>query len=107
MPTPVPLGLVSSPYANGAFAVSVLGGATPATVTVGTAMGSATLVYQIDRSGDVVTISPIDASSASGQATLTGNLVSGVPVKVFGIPQPDGTLKAYVLIYYTGMLPSM
>ena len=107
MPTPVPIGLVSAPFANGAFAVSVLGGVTPATVTVGTAMGSATLVYQIDRSGDVVTISPVDASSASGQATLTSNLVSGVPVKVFGIPQPDGTLKSYVLIYYTGMLPSM
>jgi hypothetical protein len=79
----------------------------PATVTVGTAAGSATLVYQIDRSGDVVTISPIDVSSSGGLATLTANLVDGVAAKVFGIPQPDGTLTAYVLIYYTGMLPSM
>ena len=61
-------------------------------------MGSATLVYQIDRSGAVVTISPIDVATSGGLATLGANLVSGVPAKVFGIPQPDGTLKAYVLI---------
>ena len=107
LPTPLPLGLVSSTFANGAFGLSVLGGTNPVTVTVATAMGSATLVYQIDRSGSVVTVSPIDVSSDSGLAALGTNLVSGVPAKVFGIPQPDGTLKAYVLIYYTGMLPSM
>lgn len=107
LPTPVPLGLVSTPFANGTFGLSVLGGANPATVTVASAMGSATLVYQIDRSGAVVTISPIDVATSGGLATLGANLVSGVPAKVFGIPQPDGTLKAYVLIYYTGMLPSM
>jgi hypothetical protein len=107
LPTPVPLGLVSSAFANGAFGLSVPGGATPASVTVSSTMGSATLVYQIDRSGNVITISPIDITTDSGLATLGSNLVSGVPAKVFGIPQPDGTLKAYVLIYYTGMLPSM
>ena len=49
----------------------------------------------------------IDVSTADGLATLTSGLTAGVPVKVFGIPQADGTLKAYVLAYYTGMLPSI
>jgi len=25
-----------------------------------------------------------------------------VPVEIYGIPQPDGTLKAYVITYFTG-----
>jgi hypothetical protein len=34
--------------------------------------------------------------------TAVGNaLVSGVPVKVDGVPQKDGSIKAYVLFYYT------
>jgi len=107
MPTPLPLGTVTTGFSGSTFGMSVLGGSTPATINVSTAKQSATLVYQIDRTGAVLTVSPIDASSAAGQSTLTTNLVAGVPVKVYGVPQPDGTLKAYVLIYYTGMLPSM
>jgi len=36
-----------------------------------------------------------------------------VPVKVFGVPQAavapatSGTLRAYVIVYYTGTMPSM
>ena len=107
MPTPVPLGMVTTAFAGNTFAMSVTGGSMPATVDVSTTSQSGTLVYQIDRSGAVLTISPIDVTSSAGQATLTSNLVAGVPVKVYGVPQPDGALKAYLLIYYTGMLPSM
>jgi hypothetical protein len=30
----------------------------------------------------------------------------GAPVKVYGIPQDDSTLKAYAIAYFTGTLPS-
>jgi len=29
----------------------------------------------------------------------------GTPVKAIGVPQSDGSIKAYVLFYYTGVLP--
>jgi hypothetical protein len=32
---------------------------------------------------------------------------AGVPVKVYGVPQGADALKAYVVAYYTGTLPSM
>ncbi len=106
MPTPVPLGTVTSAFAGSTFAMSVIGGSLPVTVDVSTAMQSATLVYQIDRSNGVITVSPIDVTTQSGLATLTASLVAGVPVKVYGVPDSDGILKAYVLAYYTGMLPT-
>ncbi len=107
LPTPVPLGTVSSGLTGNAFGLTVAGGTQPVTVDLSTASGSATLVYQIDRSGAVVTISPIDVTTANGLAAVTSGLAAGAPVKVFGVPQPDGTLKAYVLAYYTGTLPGM
>jgi Domain of unknown function (DUF4382) len=107
LPTPVPLGVVTAPLANNAFGITVLGGTQPVTVDLSTASGSATLVYQIDRAGAVLTVSPIDVTSAAGLAAVTSGLATGAPVKVFGTPQADGTLKAYVLAYYTGVLPSM
>jgi hypothetical protein len=106
MPTPVPLGTVTTGFAGNTFAMSVLGGTMPATVDVSTTAQSATLVYQLDRANGIVTVSPIDVTSSSGLSAITTNLIAGVPVKVYGIPQPDGTLRAYVIIYYTGMLPS-
>jgi hypothetical protein len=106
-PTPLPLAAVVQGLNNGSFTVSVNGGADPGTVTVSTESGAATLVYQVDRSNGVVTISPIDITTTSGLTTLTDNLTTGTPVLVSGVPQAAGTLKAYVLIYYTGMLPSM
>ena len=106
-PTPLPLAAVVQGLDNGSFTVSVNGGANPGTVTVSTESGAATLVYQVDRSNGVVTISPIDITTTSGLTTLTDNLTGGTPVLVSGVPQANGTLKAYVLIYYTGMLPSM
>jgi hypothetical protein len=82
-------------------------------VDVSTTMGAATLVYQIDRSNGVITVSPIDITTPAGLAAIATGLSSGAPVKVFGIPQPPvapattGTLKAYVIVYYTGTMPSM
>jgi len=106
VPTPLPLGTVTTPFAAGTFAMSVAGGTLPATVAVGTSAQSATLVYQLDRSGGILTISPIDVTTAPGLQALSSGLVAGALVKVYGVPQPDGTLKAYVLVYYTGMMPA-
>jgi hypothetical protein len=52
-------------------------------------------------------VSPIDVTTTDGLNSLTTGLVAGAIVKAYGVPQSDGTLKAYVLIYYTGTtLPS-
>ncbi|HTT00911.1 MAG TPA: DUF4382 domain-containing protein [Steroidobacteraceae bacterium] len=101
-PTPLPLGTVTTGLANDAFTMTVLGGSMPGTVDVSTSAGSATLVYQVDRMGGVITISAIDITTASGLTALTNGLTLGAPVKVYGIPQSDGTLRAYVLAYFTG-----
>jgi uncharacterized protein DUF4382 len=106
VPTPIPLGTVTTAYASNSFAVTLANGVLPVTVDVSTTMGSATLVYQVDRSNGVVTISPIDITSANGLAAITAGLIAGAPVKVYGVPQTDGTLKAYVLAYYTGTMPA-
>ena len=68
--------------------------------------GSAALVYQVDRTGGIVTISPIDITTASGLAAVATNVVNGTPVKVSGVPQADGSIKAYVMFYYTGVKPT-
>lgn len=105
-PTPVPLGLVATGFVNNSFTMNVAGGTMPAAVDVSTTAGSATLVYQIDRSNDVVTVSPIDVTTSGGLTSITNGLTAGVIVKVYGVPQSDGTLKAYVLAYYTGTQPN-
>jgi hypothetical protein len=100
------------PFAGTSFAMTAGSASTtngnplPVTVDVSTTAQSATLVYQIDRSNGVITITPVDITTASGLATMSAALVSGTPVKVYGVPQADGTLKAYVLAYFTGTLPS-
>jgi hypothetical protein len=108
-PTPLPLGaVVTGLSANSAFSMSVSGGVTPATVDVDTTAGSATLVYQVDRSNGVVSVSPVDVSTQQGLTTFTNNLTAGTPLKVWSIPQPAPTsaLKAYVIIYFTGIAPA-
>lgn len=112
VPVPVPLGVVTMPFAGTTFAMTAGSASTtngnpvPVTVDVSTTAQSATLVYQIDRANGVITITPVDITTASGLATMSAALVSGTPVKVYGVPQADGTLKAYVLAYFTGTLPS-
>jgi len=106
VPTPVPLGKVSSGFANNMFGMTVTGGTMPVNVDVSTTSGSATLVYQVDRTGGVVTVSPEDITTNAGLTAMTDGLAVNAPVKVFGVPQSDGTIKAYVLTYYTGSMPS-
>jgi hypothetical protein len=105
-PTPLPLGIVAAGYAATSFTMNVAGGTTAATVDLSTTSGSATLVYQVDRTNGVVTVSPIDVTTSAGVTSITNGLVAGAPVKVYGVPQADGTLKAYVILYYTGDMPA-
>ena len=102
LPTPIPLGTVATAYAGNAFTMSVAGGTMPVTVAVSSTSGSATLVYQVDRTNNIVTISPVDITTSAGITTLTNGLTAGALVKVYGVPQSNGTLQAYVLTYYTG-----
>ncbi len=108
LPTDVPFGLAATSYSNstGSFTMTVTGGTSAVPVDLNTTTGSATLVYQVDRTNGIVTVSPVDISTTAGQDTLTTNLVTGTPVKVFGIPQPSGSIKTYVLVYFTGVLPT-
>lgn len=104
-PTPLPRGTVTTGWPTNSFTMTLKGGTTPGTADVSTTSGSATLVYQLDRSNGIVSISPIDITSASGPSTLTSSLTAGTAVKVYGTPQSDGTFRAYVLMYYTGTMP--
>ena len=101
-PSTLPLGAVANGLVSNAFTMTVIGGATAATVNVSTASGGATLVYQVDRTNGIVTVSSIDVTTSAGLATLTSGLAAGTPAKVYGVPKVDGTLKAYVLTYFTG-----
>ena len=108
VPTPVPLGTAATGYVNGSptgkFTMTVPGGTNAVPVDLTTTSGSGTLVYRVDRSGFIVTISPVDITTTAGQATVTTNLIATTPVKVFGVPQADGSIKAYLLIYFTGSI---
>jgi hypothetical protein len=106
MPTTEPLGTAATGYSNGSFTMMVPNGTLAVPVNLSTTSGSATLVYQIDRTNNVVTISPVDITTSAGQTTITNNLVPNTPVKVFGVPQADGSVKAYVVFYYTGTKPA-
>jgi hypothetical protein len=106
IPSRLPLGNVETGLVNGSFTMTATGGSMPVTVDVSTTSGSATLVYQIDRTNGVVTVSPIDITTSTGLADLTTGLASGAPVKVYGIPQANSTLKAYVIAYFTGTMPT-
>jgi hypothetical protein len=110
-PTPLPIGTVASVsgLANNVFTftMSVPGGTNAVTVDVSTTSGSATLVYQVDRTNGILTVTPQDIMTSAGQTALTNGLVVGDPVLVYAVPQSDGTLKAYILIYYTGIQPSL
>jgi hypothetical protein len=104
-PTPLPRGSVAAGYssANSNFTMIVPGGTNAVTIDLSTSSGSATLVYQVDRTNGIVTVSPVDISSSAGQTTIQTNLIANVPVKVYGVPQSDGSIKGYVLFYYTGV----
>jgi len=109
-PTPLPVGTVASAPTAGTnvetFAITAAGGANSVTVDASTVSGSATLVYQVDMSGGVVTVSPIDITTAAGQSSFTTGMATGTKVRVSGVPQADGTVKAYVITYFTGTTPA-
>lgn len=111
VPQPAPLGMVATPWAasstGGNFGLIVSGGTSTVTVDVSSVAGSATRVYQVDRSATgIVTISVEDLTTAGGLAVVAGHLVDGAPVKVYGVPRADGSIEAYVLLYFTGTTPT-
>ena len=110
LPSLLPLGTSATPLgANDTFTMNVPGGSVAATIDVSTTAGSATLVYQVDRTNGIVTVSQEDVTTAAGlQALTTALQTAGTPVRVYGVPQLDGSLKAYVLTYFTGTtMPAM
>jgi hypothetical protein len=105
-PATLPLGFVATALANNSFTMTVLGGSSAAAIDVSTTSGSSTLVYQVDRSNGVITVNSIDITTSAGLTSLTNGLSVGAPVKVYGVPQADGSLKTYVLTYFTGEMPA-
>jgi hypothetical protein len=111
VPSQVPLATVAANWvasANGGnFGITVPnGGTTPITVDVSSVVGAATQVYQVDRTNNIITISPQDITTSAGLSNVAANLVSGTPVRISGIPQADGSIKAYVVFYFTGTKPT-
>ena len=104
-PSLLPLGAVATPLTGNTFTMTATGGNLPVTVDVDTASGSATLSYRVDRTNGIVTVTPIDVTTSDGLATLTNCLAAGAPVRVYGVPQGDGTLRAYVIACFTGVKP--
>ena len=109
-PAPLPLANVATGWVqNGAsdsFTITVPGGTSQVTVDASAVQGSATLVYQVDRTNGIITISPVDLTTPAGQNTVQSNLNLGTLVKVFGVPQLNGSIKAYVFFYFTGTAPA-
>jgi hypothetical protein len=109
-PTPAPLSKVTTaagPATNGAtFGMTpIAAGSNPVTVNLSSQSQNATLVYQVDRTGSVITVTAQDITQPSVLNTVVANLGNGASVKVFGVPQL-GTLQAYVLFYFTGTAPA-
>ena len=109
-PTALQLGTAATGYVNGTpngtFTMTVPGGTKAVTVDMSTVSGSAVLVYQVARSGNVVTVTPVDITTSAGQAAVTAGLVATTPVEVYGIPQANGTVTGYVVFFYTGVKPT-
>ena len=111
-PVTLPLGYVSGAMttpANGSatFAMSVPTGVNPVTVGLTTTSGSATLVYQVDKTNGIVTVSPQDLTVPATLALVQQNLSTlNTVVKVYGIPQANGSVASYVVFYYTGSAPT-
>ncbi|HEY4339678.1 MAG TPA: DUF4382 domain-containing protein [Steroidobacteraceae bacterium] len=109
-PTPLPVGTVASPAVaatnSETFTITAANGTNPVTVVAGTASGSATLVYQVDMTGGIVSVSPVDLTTSAGLSSFTTGLATGTKVTVSGVPQADGSVKAYVITYFTGTTPA-
>jgi hypothetical protein len=105
VPAPLPTGTVISGYTAGSFTMAVDGGGIDVLADLSTTVGSATFVYQIDRTLNVLTITPVDITTTAGVAAITAGLITGARARVFGVPQLDGSIKADAVFFYTGTLP--
>lgn len=113
-PTKVPLGTVAAGYSNGSpdgtFTMTMTcpdgTQSNAVTITLNTNTGSAPLIYQVDFTNGVFSVTPVDVSTPAGQTTLSSNLIANTPVLASGIPQAVGTIKDYLLLYFTGTLPA-
>jgi hypothetical protein len=89
---------------SGSFGLKILAkGPNAVPVTLSTVPGSAALVYDVaiaPVAASTITITPIDITTDAGKAALATYVTSGTPVKVYGIPQPDGSIKGYALTYF-------
>jgi hypothetical protein len=111
MPTQLPIGTVKTTWvanaSGGRFGMvepAPFGdNSTSVTVNLSDAANFATLVYQVDDTNGIVTVSPQDLTTSSGLSATAAALGSTTTqVKVFGIPQAGDAIKCYVLFYYTG-----
>jgi hypothetical protein len=87
---------------GGNFGITVNGGTNQVTVHVSSVAGSTTEVYQVDKTGSIITVSPQDITTSAGLNNTAANLVAGTPVHIYGEPQADGSIKAFVVEYFTG-----
>jgi Spy/CpxP family protein refolding chaperone len=49
--------------------------------------------YQVDRTNGIVTVTTQDITSNAGLNAIAANLVSGTPVKVYGVPRPTAASR--------------
>jgi hypothetical protein len=110
LPTPAPLSTVKT-VTGGSFTMTPVGSAgcsgTIVNVDLDTVAQQATLVYRVDGTGSVITVTSLgDISQTSVLSTLDSALALGPLVKVYGVPESSGNLKAYVLFYFTGTAPT-
>jgi hypothetical protein len=106
VPSNIPLGTATTGYAAGSFTMAVNGGTLSVPIDLSTTAGSATRVYQIDRTANVVTITPVDITTPAGVTAITAGLIPTTPVKVFGVPQANGSIKAFAVFFFTGTAPT-
>jgi len=110
LPVPAPLASVTAQWVTtgntGSFSIGIPNG-TSVAVDANLAVGSATLVYQVDRQANgIITVSPQDLTTPAGLNNVASHLLGGTLVKVFGVPQITGSIKAYVFFYFTGTTPA-
>jgi len=110
-PVALPLGTVAAAWSTtatgGTFGMAVPLGTNTVSINLNDQTGSAALVYQVDKTNGIVTVSPQDLTNAAVLANVAQNLSTlGTKVKVYGITQPGGTINGYVVFYYTGTAPA-
>jgi hypothetical protein len=76
------------------LAMTVPGAGNPVPVELSSVSGSATLVYQVDTTHGIVTVTPQDLTSSTGLANVSAALLAGTPVKAFGVPQADESIQS-------------